>query len=288
MPDPTLREDRCAVAPPPPMNVFLRSTERLAAGFNDLALWKRESDVWSCRLAAATFDRWLYLRLHRLGWMGRKERATFQRIVRPGMTVLDIGANLGLYTVFFAHLVGGTGRVVAFEPDPALFALLRHNLTLNGGTNITAHNLALGSRSDRAVLRKMILNSGDNTLGFDGSRYFRREVPIDVVALDEFSPSLRFDLVKIDVQGWEFEVLRGMARALAACPHAGIYFEVWPAGLRQAGCAPAEMARWLQARGYRLHDAATGSVLDESAFLALVSGLKGMKHADLLALHSPN
>ena len=266
------------------MNVFMRSAERLVAGFNGLALWKGECVVWNGRLAAATFDRWLYLRLHRLGCMGREERATLQRIVRPGMTVLDVGANLGLYTVLFARLVGATGRVIAFEPDPALFALLRRNSTLNGFTNITAHNLALGSRSDRAMLRKMIFNSGDNTLGSDGSRCFRREVPIQVVALDEFLPALHIDLVKIDVQGWEFEVLRGMDRILAACPHAGIYFELWPAGLRRAERTPAEMAEWLQARGYKLYHAATGSELDESAFAALVSKLTGMKHADLLAL----
>jgi FkbM family methyltransferase len=273
-----------AVAPLAPANVFVRSAERLVVGFNDLGLWKCECGVWDARLAAATFDRWLYLRLHRLGCMGREERAALQRIIRPGMTVLDVGANLGLYTALFARLVGKAGAVIAFEPDPALFALLRRNATLNGCTNITAHNLALGSRSDRAMLRKMIFNSGDNTLGSDGNRCFRREVPIDVVALDEFLPALHVDVVKIDVQGWEFEVLLGMDRILAACPHAGIYFELWPDGLRRAGRTPAEMAEWLQDRGYRLYHAATGSELDEAGFAVLVSKLTGMKHADLLAL----
>jgi FkbM family methyltransferase len=264
----------------------MRSADRLVAGFNGLALWKGEYEVWSVRLAAATFDRWLYLRLHRLGCMGRKERAALQRIVQPGMTVLDVGANLGLYAVFFARLVGAAGRVIAFEPDPALFGLLRRNSTLNGCANITAHNLALGSRGGRAMLHKTIFNSGDNTLGTDGRRSFCREVPIDVVAMDEFLPALSIDLVKIDVQGWEFEVLRGMERILAACPQAGIYFELWPAGLRRAGCTPAEMADWLHVRGYKLYHAATGSELDEPAFAALVSELTGMRHADLLARRS--
>jgi FkbM family methyltransferase len=261
----------------------MRPAERLVAGFNGLALWNCQCGVWSARLASATFDRWLYLRLHRLGCMGREERATLRSIVRPGMTVLDVGANLGLYTVLFARLVGVTGRVIAFEPDPSLFALLQRNTALNNCSNVTTHNLALGSRNDHAVLRKTIFNSGDNTLGSDNKCRFRREVPIDVVALDEFSPALRVDLVKIDVQGWEFEVLLGMDRVLAACPHARIYFELWPDGLDRAKRTPAEMAGWLRSRGYRIYHAASGSELDEAGFLALASRLKGMKHADLLA-----
>lgn len=265
------------------MNALVRLAERLAVAFNELPLWRGECRVWDLRLTAATFERWLYLRLHRLGRMGRDECAALRRIVRPGMTVLDVGGNLGLYTLLISRLVGPNGRVVSFEPDPGLYALLQRNCTLNACTNVEAHNLALGRGRDRLVLRRMILNSGDNTLGTGGSAWFRREIATDVVALDEFLPALRPDLIKIDVQGWELEVLRGMAQVIAACPHATIYLEYWPEGFRRAGYAAEDLIRFLRDRGYTLALAGDAQPLDDAGLASLNRRLTGLKHADLCA-----
>lgn len=265
------------------MSLLLRIAESSALAFNQLPLWRSECRVWGLRFTAATFERWLYLRLHRLGHMGRKECAALRRIVRPGMTVLDVGGNLGLYTLLLSRLVGPTGRIVTFEPDPDLFALLKHNCELNVCTNVEMHNVALGRQRDRLKLRRMILNSGDNTLAAGGRGLFRREVDIDVVALDEFLPGLRPDLVKVDVQGWELEVLRGMERTLSACPQASLYLEYWPEGMRRAGYTADELARFLRERGYRLQLAETGRTLDEAALADLTARLTGLKHADLYA-----
>jgi FkbM family methyltransferase len=265
------------------MNPVIRPIERLALGFNQLSLWRGEVRIGGLRFAAATFDRWLYLWLHRFGRMGREESATLTGIVRPGMTVLDVGGNLGLYTLQLSRLVGPAGRVVTFEPDPEVFALLQRNIGLNGCPNVEAHNLALGRRHDRLTLRRLILNSGDNTLGAGGSGLFRREIAIEVVALDEFLPALRPDLVKIDVQGWELEVLRGMERTLAANPQAVLYLEFWPEGFRRAGYTAADLVDFLHARGYRLHLAGTPEPLDRAGLAALAGRLTGLKHADLFA-----
>src|ERR1019366_3383573 len=118
---------------------------RLATSFNGLRVWRREQTVWGGRMRAETFDRTLYLWLHRLGLMGASERAALRRLVRPGMTVVDVGANLGLYSVFLARQVGPAGRVVSFEPDPDLFALLRGNCAANAAANVEAYNMALGA-----------------------------------------------------------------------------------------------------------------------------------------------
>jgi len=239
--------------------------------------------VWDARFRSASFERWLYLCLHRLGRMGRDEASALRRIVRPGMTVLDVGGNLGLYTVLLARLVGPAGNVVTFEPDPDLFALLRQNIALNDCANIEAHNLALGSTHSRLRLRRLILNSGDNTLGADGSTLFRREVEVEVVALDEFLPNLRPDLVKVDVQGWELEVLRGLSRLLTAA-HPALYLEYWPEGFRRAGYAAGDLVAFVRQHGYRLQLADTGTELDAAGFAALDRRLTGLKHADLLAV----
>jgi len=234
-------------------------------------------------MASASLDRWLYLRLHRAGWIGSLERNALQRAVRPGMTALDVGANLGLYTVLLSRLVGPTGRVIAFEPDPHHFALLIKNCALNGCANVEAHNVALGTGRSRLALRKRLLNSGANTLGNPDSRVFPTSVEVDVVSLDEFLPAIRPDLVKIDVQGWEMDVLGGMQRTLAACPHIALYFEFFPAGLRHAGHSPVELLDLLTKQNFQLYltDNSRDSLLDQNGLAALTRRLTGLKYADL-------
>lgn len=265
------------------MNAASRLAERLARGFNQLPLWRGECRFWGLRFSAATFERWLYLRMHWLGRMGRAERTTLGRLVRPGMTVLDVGGNIGVYTVLLSRLVGPAGRVISFEPDPDLCASLRENCARNGCTNVTVHGFALGRQADRLVLRRLILNSGDNTLGAGGSGLFRQEVAVEVVALDEFLPGLRPDFVKVDVQGWELPVLQGMAHTLAANPQAALCVEFWPAGLRRAGYAPGDLISFLHDRGYQLRRGDDDAVLDAAALETLTRETAGLKHVDLHA-----
>jgi FkbM family methyltransferase len=265
------------------MNPVTRLLERAVDAFNRAPLWRGHSKVWDQTMTAATFERWLYLRLHRLGRMGREERATLMKIVQPGMTVLDIGGNLGLYTVLLSRLVGPAGRVITFEPDPDLFATLQRNCVLNGCANVEAHNLAVGSSHGRLLLQKLVFNAGDNHLAEGGSRLFRHAVETEVVALDEFLPGLRPDLVKIDVQGWEFEVLKGMDAMLRAHPGTDIYLELWPQGLRRASCSTEAVVHWLRDRGFKLYGAHDLKPLDDSALSTLSRELTGLKHADLIA-----
>lgn len=256
---------------------------RIADGFNRLPIWRGVHPVWGFRISSATFDRWLYLFLHRLGFMGRAERRALEKTIRPGQIIVDVGANLGLYTVLLSRLVGPAGRVISFEPDPALFNLLQACCARNACHNVTAYNLALGSQPGRMAMRRLILNSGDNTLGREGSGLFRETISIEVARLDDLIPGLRPDVVKIDVQGWEFEALRGMARILADNPQLEIHFEYWPAGLRRAGASPEALTDWLGSLGYRFRLAGGTTGLDAAALAVLTRELTGLKHADLVA-----
>lgn len=256
---------------------------RLADWFNRLPIWRTEHEVWGQRMRSASFDRWLYLMLHRFGHMGRDERRALEQTIRPGQTIVDVGANLGLYTVLLSRLVGPSGRVISFEPEPGLFELLSQSCELNGCANVKVYPVALGSRESRMPMRRMILNAGDNTLGTEGSELFRSEVMVEVAKLDDLAPDLRPDVIKIDVQGWELEVLRGMPRILAGSPKAEIHFEYWPAGLRRAGDSPEALTDWLRHQGYALRRAGSSEELDAVALATLTVDLTGLKHADLVA-----
>jgi FkbM family methyltransferase len=112
----------------------------------------------------SSFDRYLYLGLHRWRIMGRRDRKALMSLVRSGMRVVDVGANIGLYTLLFADLVGDGGRVFAFEPEPQLCELLRHNCMINSVQNVRIFECALGSVSGRSTLWRSAFNSGDNRL----------------------------------------------------------------------------------------------------------------------------
>lgn len=207
---------------------------RLITSFNRLPVWRRQVSLGNSSIQVPNFDRWLYVKLHALRLMGSEERNFLSRHVKRGMTVLDIGANIGLYSILLAELVGNEGRVFAFEPDPVLFQAALTNSRQNGRDGvIKIQNLALGSRTERATLYRRPFNSGDNRLS--ASPAHREAVAVNVGRLDDILSGEKIDFIKMDVQGWEAEVLRGMQQTVRNNPALTIYFEYWPEGLRKAG-----------------------------------------------------
>jgi len=215
----------------------------LIALFNRLPVWRQSLRVWGFTVAAPTFDRWLYLWMHRLGRMGRAEAAFFPQLIQPGMHIADVGANLGLYSLLLARCTGPTGRVYAFEPDALMAGALRRNLAQNGATHAEVFECAVGAATGSAVLQRNALNSGDNRLGTGtGTALHSEQTAVPVRALSEALQGRRLDLIKMDVQGWEGEALQGVAGLLDANPGLIIYFEFWPHGLRLAGTEISRLA----------------------------------------------
>lgn len=228
-----------------PAPAFLQASA-LIATFNRLPIWRSQVRVWGFRLQAPTFDRWLYLWMHKLGWMGRSEKAYLEKVIAPGMHVADVGANLGLYSLLIARAVGPTGRVYAFEPDALMAETLRHNLAANACAHAEVFACAIGAVNGEAVLRRNAMNSGDNRLGHDtGTALHGEGTSVPVRALEDVLRGRRVDFVKMDVQGWEGEALRGVGGLLDANPGMRIYVEFWPHGLRRAGTEIAELAATL-------------------------------------------
>jgi FkbM family methyltransferase len=167
------------------------------------------------------------------------------------MHVVDVGANLGVFSILFSDLVGASGRVTAFEPEPALFRALQSNIAENRIHNLRAYNCAVGARSDRLRLHLSISNSGDNRLSAGkGLRQYRRTVAVQVKSLDEVLCGQRVDVVKLDTQGWEYNILSGMKDLMRANPGMIIYFEFWPRGIRLSGCEPKAIIELLERFGF--------------------------------------
>jgi FkbM family methyltransferase len=222
----------------------------LLSAINRLPLWRRHVRVGGTPFRATSFDRFVYLILQKFGCMGRDERAFFARHLRPGMRVAEAGANLGVFTVQLSKLVGPEGKVFAFEPDPALHAALLENLASAAAGNVVPIPRALGSRTARLGIKTFGLNSGDNRLCDDPAE--SGATPVEVVRMDEALAGERVDFVKLDVQGWEVEALRGMTRILDENPSISLFVEFWPFGLRRAGSEPLDLITFLQNCGLKL------------------------------------
>jgi FkbM family methyltransferase len=177
----------------------------------------------------------------------KQEIVLFHRIVKPGNTVLDIGANIGFYTTILSKAVGPQGQVISFEPDTMNY----HHLCRNtkGLSNVQIHNKAVASKTQKIVLYT------SKELNVDHRTYkpekFDKEIEIEAVGLDEFLKDCqRIDVIKIDIQGFEMEAIKGMSHILNNNPNISIISEFWPYGLKMAGSSAFEYYEHLKSLGF--------------------------------------
>jgi len=182
------------------------------------------------------------------------ETAWVSTEIRPGDTVLDLGANIGYYTLLFARLVGPSGKVYAFEPDPANCALLEKNIQRNGYTNVVLVPQAVAAASGVLRLYRAATNQGDHRAYDSGDGRSAIEVP--AIALDDFfaGNARPIDFIKMDIQGSEFAALSGMQALLRRQPHLKMVTEFWPFGLSRAGVVPTAYLDLLEAQGLELFE----------------------------------
>jgi FkbM family methyltransferase len=146
-----------------------------------------------------------------------EEYEAFRKVVKTGATALDIGANLGAYTVLLAQWVGSGGRVHAFEPAPGARAGLVRHVDLNGfGDRVVVHAEALSAGSGRGRFRAVGIQ-GDNRLISGGAE---DGIEVGTISIDDFclAHDLRPGFVKVDVEGAELGVLAGAGQTLASRP----------------------------------------------------------------------
>lgn len=186
-----------------------------------------------------------YMLLDQADWMERfatkagcyydlSTTAVLKRILKPGWWMMDVGANVGFTTLLAARLIGPSGRVLAFEPNQAAAARLRTNVALNALSNVDINEIGLGSRTGIAQLATGDHHGTSSMRTGSGRR-------VCVRTGDEFAPPPdRPTLIKIDVEGYELEVLRGM-RGVLARPNVVLLIEVTDKWLREAGGSAEEL-----------------------------------------------
>jgi FkbM family methyltransferase len=164
--------------------------------------------------------------------------ALLRRLLRPGARFLDVGANIGYFSVF-AHRLACDIQIDAVEPHPVVNSLLRANLWANG-VNARIHNAALGDASRILPMSSAPMNPGDSRVGTrtPDDRY---DLIVPVIPADELFARRSFDVVKIDVLGFEPDVILGMERIVSESPAIVLVVEFWPTALVERGLDPSEV-----------------------------------------------
>lgn len=152
-------------------------------------------------------DQYVGRALEQYGEYQEAEIALFDRFIQPGDVVLDVGANIGTHTVWMSKRVGRHGSVLAFEPQRLVFYLLCANLAINDCDNAYAYQMALGAVPGSTRIPCLDPDQDNN---FGGLHAFGHEAgePVSVATIDRLGLD-RLNFVKVDVEGFEAEVLLG-------------------------------------------------------------------------------
>lgn len=173
--------------------------------------------------------------------------------IKKGDVVLDLGANVGYYSLIFAKLVGENGKVFAFEPDPTNFALLKKNVETNGYKNVTLVQKAVSNKTGKIRLYLAEDNKVDQRIynSHDG----RKSIEIEAIRLDEYFKNYngKIDFIKMDIQGAEGGAIQGMFNLLKK-NNVKIITEFWPIGLKRFGIDPEEYLKLLIELGFKLYE----------------------------------
>jgi len=184
----------------------------------------------------------------------KTQLAVISRHLRKGDVAIDVGANCGPYTLPMSAMVGDQGKVLAIEPCKYNIGILHKNMRLHRMSNVVAANLAAGDAVGTVNLYYNETNFGDHTiLPQKGRRSESCQIwPVDRI-LQETIPNRPVRLIKLDVQGVEYAVLKGAERTINSNRDCALYVEVWPVGLRAAGVHEEALIDLIASWGYIMH-----------------------------------
>lgn len=264
-----------------------RGAATLAAAVCNLAYGNFQQQVLGRRFVARRvhdYRLWLDLRdrgisrtLLLFGTRELDHKIMLERVLRPGMTVFDIGANIGYYVLMELGLIGPAGRMIAVEPSPANVALLRRNLALNGAEGRVA--VVEGAVSDRPDERRFFLSQQSNLNTFHADAAASSHLSGESITVPTFTvPQLAErhgapDLIRMDVEGHEVEVLQGLLPAVEAGAKAPMVIFETHRSRYSAQHDMATVLRGLFACGYRVPLLASSSA--EGTALIEARGYRG-------------
>ena len=185
-----------------------------------------------------------------------QETEYFKKIILEGMHVIDIGANIGYFSILFSKWVGDKGKVFAFEPEPENYSILVKNIQANNCNNIIPIKKAVSNKEGTLILFQSEENKGDHRI-FDAEILpedkNRNKIEIESIKLDSFILSeQKIDFIKMDIQGSEMLALEGMMQILSRNHKMYLFTEFWPYAIERSGRSPKEYLEILRLLSFKI------------------------------------
>ena len=175
------------------------------------------------------------------------------RNLAPDSTFVDVGANIGTYTVLASAVVGPSGKVVAIEPHPVIFKYLQRNVAANQLQNVFAMDVAVGAKRQTALMQYSEKNPGETYIT---SQFHAETTKVPMARLDDVLSDLGIltvDYLKIDVEGYELSVLHGAKRVIDSSRNIIIQIELVDAYAERYGHSTADIAELLLSMAFIPH-----------------------------------
>ncbi len=205
--------------------------------------------------------------------------------IKKGDIVLDVGANIGYYTLIFAKLVGDTGKVFAFEPDPTNFQILKKNIALNGYKNVELIQKALSDKNQKVTL---ILNKQNTAGNYLSSKHqtSKNSIQIDAITTDDYFKNFKqkIDFIKIDVEGAETMVLKGMSNSLSNNKNLKLMVEYNSDAIMNMGLEPKSYLELLVKNDFSIFDINTKNMKIEKSDIQTIIKKYRDEHTNLFCV----
>ncbi len=223
-----------------------RQINRLTFFNHDIPL-----NIHGAKMYVRTPDRLVAGLLWKYSLLEPYETSVVKRMVKPGMCIYDIGANIGYYTVLFSSLVGTRGRVYAFEPEPENVRLLQKNITSNNIPNIVVVPMAVSKKNGTAKFYVCGEHKGNHTLCPPNQEW--KTITVPTVTIDTFVKINRTpQIIKMDMEGAESLAFKGMTHFIKHIQHLTIFCEFSPDAISAGGCSPHGFLRTVKQNGFRI------------------------------------
>lgn len=243
----------------------VRKVYSLLNGFMDALVWlgpgERIVEVQGSKMHVNVHDKDRSMRRTFRAYALRRvhEEATtelFKKVVKEGDVIVDLGANLGYFTLFAAKLAGKKGKVYSFEPEPRNYDYLVKNIELNGYDNIVAAQKAVSDKLGKVKLYICPYDSGHHTINqYGGIEAYKPDfvydnavldfVEVETIVLDDFFKGQAIDVIKMDVEGAEMLALSGMDGIIRRSKNLKMFVEFFPLLIKEMGSSPEEFIRKL-------------------------------------------
>jgi len=217
--------------------------------------------IWGHKMYVSSHDLSLSPHLIIDGYWEEWITKQFRKICKPDMTVLDVGSNLGYYSLHAAELVGSSGRVHSFEANPNLHKIIFKNMAINGYLGrTTLYNNAVSDKSDKIIFNCLKNHLGSSSVASFSEDFLElymdevEQIEVEAIALDEIPDLIKskIDIIKIDAEGSEPLIWNGMQKILKKNPLIKIIAEFSPASISGIGENPRDFLDRIIGMGFQI------------------------------------